>query len=55
MREQIREVLKQQLLNKAIDSWTEELRRKADILNYFDDQGRPLPPVVKTIEKKRPG
>src|SRR5436305_4258360 len=55
VREQIREVLKQQLLNKAIDSWTEELRRKADILNYFDDQGRPLPPVVKTIEKKRPG
>jgi hypothetical protein len=55
VREQIREVLKQKLLNKEIDTWTEELRRKADILNYFDDQGKPLPPVVRTIVKKKPG
>jgi hypothetical protein len=54
VREQIREVLKQKLLNKEIDTWTEELRRKADILNYFDDQGKPLPPVVRTIVKKKP-
>ncbi|MEA2692874.1 MAG: peptidyl-prolyl cis-trans isomerase SurA [Acidobacteriota bacterium] len=55
VREQIREVLKQKLLNKEIDTWTEELRRNADILNYFDDQGKPLPPVVRTIVKKKPG
>jgi peptidyl-prolyl cis-trans isomerase SurA len=55
VREQIREVLKQKLLNKEIDTWTEELRRKADLLNYFDDQGKPLPPVVRTIVKKKPG
>ena len=54
-REPIRAVLKEQLLNKEIDTWTEELRRKADILNYFDDQGKPLPPVVKTIGKQKPG
>jgi peptidyl-prolyl cis-trans isomerase SurA len=54
-REAIRAVLKEQLLNKEIETWTEELRRKADILNYFDDKGKPLPPVVKTIGKKKPG
>jgi hypothetical protein len=54
-REPIRAVLKEQLLNKEIETWTEELRRKADILNYFDDEGKALPPVVKTIEKKKPG
>jgi parvulin-like peptidyl-prolyl isomerase len=55
VREQIRAVLKEQLLNQEIAAWTEELRRKADILNYFEDQGKPLPPVVKTIGKKKPG
>jgi parvulin-like peptidyl-prolyl isomerase len=54
VREQIRAVLREQRLNREIDSWTDELRRKADILNYFDDQGKPLPPVVKTIGKKTP-
>lgn len=54
-REQIRAVLKEQLLNREIETWTEELRRKADILNYFDDKGKPFPPVVKTIGKKKPG
>jgi parvulin-like peptidyl-prolyl isomerase len=55
VRDQIRTVLKEQRLNQEIDSWTDELRRKADILNYFDDEGKPLPPVVKTIGKKKPG
>jgi peptidyl-prolyl cis-trans isomerase SurA len=59
VREQIRAVLKEQLLNKELETWTEELRRKADVLNYFDDEGKPLPPVVRTIgksiEKKKPG
>jgi parvulin-like peptidyl-prolyl isomerase len=55
VREQIRAVLKEKLLNKEIDTWTDELRRKADILNYFDDEGKPLPPVVKTIGKKKSG
>jgi parvulin-like peptidyl-prolyl isomerase len=55
VREQIRTVLKEKLLNKEIETWTEELRRKADILNYFDDEGKPLPPVVRTIGRKKPG
>jgi peptidyl-prolyl cis-trans isomerase SurA len=55
-REPIRAVLKEQLLNKEIATWTEELRRKADILNYFDEDGKPLPPVVRMISgKKKPG
>jgi DNA-binding transcriptional MerR regulator len=53
VRQQIRTVLKEQRLNKEIDTWTDDLRRKADILNYFNDQGKALPPVVKTIETKK--
>jgi hypothetical protein len=51
VREQIREVLRQQRLTEEIDRWTEELRRKANILVYFDQPaGGPLPPVVRRIE-----
>jgi peptidyl-prolyl cis-trans isomerase SurA len=51
VREQIREVLRQQRLTEEIDRWTEELRRKASIVLYFDQPaGGPLPPVVKRIE-----
>ncbi len=50
-REQIREVLRQQRLTDEIDRWTEELRRKANLVYYFDQPGGgPLPPVVKRIE-----
>jgi hypothetical protein len=51
VREQIREVLRQQRLTEEIDRWTEELRRKANVAVYFDQPaGGPLPPVVKRIE-----
>ncbi len=51
VRDKIREVLRQQRLTDEIDRWTEELRRKANILVYFDKpEGGPLPPVVKRIE-----
>ncbi len=49
VREQIRELLRQQKLNEEIDRWTEELRRQADVANYFDREDRPLPPVVHRI------
>lgn len=52
VREQIRTVLKEQRLNQELDTWTEELRRKADIHVYFDKPPGDLPPVVKRIEKK---
>lgn len=60
VRDQIRTVLREQRLNEAIAKWTEELRRKADIQNYFDLPAGQLPPVVKKIgvpakkEKKKP-
>jgi peptidyl-prolyl cis-trans isomerase SurA len=54
VRETIRQVLREQRLNQEIERWTEELRNKADIANYFDEGGKPLPPVVKTIGPKRP-
>ncbi len=54
VRETIRQVLREQRLNEEIDRWTEELRNKANVANYFDLGGKPLPPVVKTIGPKRP-
>jgi peptidyl-prolyl cis-trans isomerase SurA len=55
VRETIRQVLREQRLNEEIDRWTEELRNKANIANYFDQGGKPLPPVVKTIGPKKAG
>ena len=49
VREDIRQLLKEERLNQAIARRTEELRREADILNFFDDEHEGLPPVVMTI------
>ena len=46
MREQIRAVLREQRLNDEIAAWTEELRRDADVVDYFDTELGELPPVV---------
>ncbi len=55
VREQIRGVLRQQRLAEEIDRWTEELRRKANVVVYFDKpNGGPLPPVVKRLEPPKP-
>lgn len=59
VREDIREVLKQQKLTQEIEKWTQELRNRADVVVYgAQASGAPLPPVVKRIEKpakKKPG
>lgn len=62
VREEIRNLLKEQRLNQAIEQRTEELRREADIVNYFDSEHDNLPPVVLEIgpprepsNPKRPG
>lgn len=52
VRDEIRTVLKERKLNEAIERWTEELRRQADIRIYFNPPAGQLPPVVKRIEKK---
>lgn len=49
VRDDIRTVLKERRLNEAIEDWTEELRREADIRIYFDAPTGQLPPVVKRI------
>jgi peptidyl-prolyl cis-trans isomerase SurA len=46
VREQIREVLRQQRLNEELQRWTAELRRRADVQDYFDRPQRALPPKV---------
>ena len=56
VREDIREVLKQQRMNQELEKWTAELRAAADVVTYPDQAGdKPLPPVVKKIEAKKPG
>ncbi|HEX4960490.1 MAG TPA: hypothetical protein VF173_06605 [Thermoanaerobaculia bacterium] len=51
VREEIREVLKQQKLTQELQTWTEELRAKADVVIYADQPaGAPLPPVVKKMD-----
>ncbi|HEV8578244.1 MAG TPA: hypothetical protein VGX68_04100 [Thermoanaerobaculia bacterium] len=59
VRDDIREVLKQQKLTQEIEKWTQELRNRADVVVYgSQSSGAPLPPVVKRIDKpakKPPG
>lgn len=47
VREQIRRVLREQRLNEEIASWTDELRFKADVVVYLDQEAQELPPVVE--------
>lgn len=49
VREQIRQLLRERRLNDAIEARTEELRREADVLNFFDSDHESLPPVVLEI------
>lgn len=51
VREQIREVLRQRRLNREIESWTEELRREADVQILIDDYPDELPPVRLRIDQ----
>ncbi len=54
VRDLIRETLRQQKLTEEIQTWTEELRREADIVIHNNPAaGAPLPPVVKRIEGKK--
>jgi len=51
VREDIREVLKQQKLTQELQTWTAELRNKADVVVYSGQPGGgPLPPVVKKLD-----
>lgn len=49
VREPIRQVLREELLNEEIERWTDELRRDADVVDYFDQPPRELPPVVHQV------
>ncbi len=52
VREQIRAVLREQLLNEEIERWTEELRRAADVVDLLDPDPQPLPPIVLTLPEE---
>lgn len=55
VRERIRAVLKEERLNEEIVERTDELRREADIVNYFDSPGQGLPPTLFTIGSEGEG
>lgn len=50
VREEIRRVLREQRLNDEIASWTAELRRAADVVDYWEAARPALPPVVAEEE-----
>lgn len=50
VRETIRRLLKDRKLNEEIESWTEELRREADVRILLDDYSGDLPPVADRFE-----
>lgn len=51
VRESIRAVLRELRLNEAIQTWTENLRQKADIIDHLQRRERPLPPLKRRLEK----
>lgn len=51
VREDIRELLREQGLNQEIETWTEQLRRAADVVRFVEEPSGPLPPVVQTIDE----
>ncbi|HEY0558370.1 MAG TPA: hypothetical protein VGG20_29230 [Thermoanaerobaculia bacterium] len=54
VREDIREVLKQQKMTQEMTTWTRDLRERVDVVVY-PAGNQPLPPVVRTIQGKKPG
>lgn len=51
VREEIRALLREQRLNEEIDRWTQELRERADVLDYLDSEHDALPPLLARWEK----
>lgn len=46
VREQVRNLLREQRLDEEIELWTEELRLEADVEDYLESEHEELPPVV---------
>lgn len=53
VRESIRAVLRERRLNEEIDRWTADLRGKADVVDYLDQDHRALPPIIDRREANR--
>lgn len=52
VRESIRAVLRERRLNDEIDRWTADLRSRADVVDYLDQDRKELPPLVE--ERRKP-
>ena len=46
IRERIRHVVREQLLNHEVERWTRELRRRADVMDVLDGAEEDLPPII---------
>lgn len=55
VREEIRGILQERRLNEAIENKTDELRREADVVNYFDSEHETLPPTILEIGEEDRG
>jgi hypothetical protein len=54
VRESIRAVLRERRLNDEIDRWTADLRSKADVVDYLEQERRELPPLVERRGSREP-
>ncbi len=50
VREAIRALLRERRLNEKIEAWVEELRLKADVVDYLKRSPGELPPVAEVVE-----
>lgn len=53
VRERIRGILKDERLNREIATWTEELRRAADVSDHFDSVHAELPPLRLELPRQQ--
>lgn len=51
VREPIRTLLHEQLMNEELERWTTELLQQADVEDFFDSRYDSLPPVVFSTDK----
>lgn len=57
VREEIRRVIREQRLTEEAEEWTLELRRKADVVDYYDRGSEELPPLKERFpaDRRSPG
>ncbi len=52
LREPIRAVIKEERLNQELQRWTDELREDAEVLDFFEEKARDLPPLALVLTEE---